>query len=301
MNKFIRFLFGLSVGLVSLTVCGQVPHQKEMQASVQTNQHSNSQTKDSTNDSTKPQLVLHLPIQSQKLMPLAHAIQADLNSHKLAHYQVKTAVYWHDYQQGLKLGRLGVYLAPPHFAAWAIHKHNFLPLVRLNQPLSYVIAANSSDKSLFEINDLANKPICSNKPLNLDYLLINSTFEKLAMSAIPVTVASVTTEMKNKKSHCKAFSVSDHILQEIAREGDSSHIRLAQGPSMRNYVLISHPQVSQQNRMAIKRYFLQKSTKDLLLPIASQFSKDGSWARAQKEDYPKSYLTQLEKYWRKSP
>lgn len=230
-------------------------------------------------------------------MPLADAIQADLDSRKLSRFHVRTAIYWHDYQQGLKLGRKGVYLAPPHFAAWAVHKHNFIPLVRLNEPLSYVIASDRTDRSLFEINDLANQFICSTKPLNLDYILINSTFEKSVMAAIPITVDSAIAEMNDSESQCKAFSVSDHALRDMAREGNSKFIRLTQSPSMKNYVLISHPAIAERQRLAIKNYFLQKSTKQLLMPIASQFSQNGSWVRAKKADYPKKYFAQLEKYW----
>jgi hypothetical protein len=240
---------------------------------------------------------LFLPIQHTSQQEVADSLQNDLEHIGINQIEVKTAIYWHNFQQGLRQGHLGFYVAPPHFAAWAIANHGFLPLARLAEPLSFVIATNKSDKSLFEIGDLAYKPICSSKPLNLDYLLINNTFEKSVSSAIPTTVDSVPKEMKKAKSACAAFSISNHMLEREARKGTTKYIRLAQSLRTKNYVLVAHPKISKQLSKGIKDYFLSNRGEHQLMPLSLLFSNSGEWVKATTKDYPLEHADGLQKYW----
>ena len=116
-------------------------------------------------------LTLYLPVLENDRPQMFTALDRRLQSAISSPLNLRGIDYWHGFQHGLRSGRKGLYFAPPHFAAWAIAEHDFTPLVRLSGTLRYVIAADRSNPQLFEINDLANRPICTTKPLNLDYLL----------------------------------------------------------------------------------------------------------------------------------
>ena len=131
---------------------------------------------------------LHLPIESDSLEKSVHLIQTTLHSEGLDQIEVIAVKYWHNYQRSLRAGHFGIYLAAPHYTAWALAEHDFVPIVRLAEPLKYVIAAHRSNANIFEVNDLDNQRVCAQAPLNLDYLLVNRAFDKPLLSADIVSV-----------------------------------------------------------------------------------------------------------------
>ena len=246
---------------------------------------------------TAGQLVLYLPIQAESIANLAESLQAQAASNGPAGFTIKTSDHWHAFQQGLRNGRFGAYFAPPHFAAWAIARHGFKPLLRLAEPLSYVIAAKRADSELFEISDLANRTICSNKPLNLDYLLINQAFSQSLVSAKLKFVASVEKQMLNPASRCDAFSLSNHLFEKHARLSPGKFIRLQQSVVYNNYVLLVHPQVPADLAGKLQDYFLARQTQELLSPMFIMLASKGQLVRSEADDYPAEYWRVLMPYW----
>ena len=120
----------------------------------------------------------YLPFHSNQFTKNIEKFNEDLISTGFDNFEIKRSDIWQQYQQNIRTGELGVYFAAPHFSAWLIHKHDFIPLYRVDGNLKFVIASRIKDRDIFELSDLIEKKLCTQNPLNLDYLLINKSFKK---------------------------------------------------------------------------------------------------------------------------
>lgn len=239
----------------------------------------------------------YLPLEGDHLKPAVRQLAKQLHAGGLTQILPVAVRYWTNYQQGLRHGSPGIYLAAPHFAAWAINEHKFLPLVRLNQPLQYVIAVRRTDHELFEINDLDRQYVCAQRPLNLDYLLVNQAFDKPLMAANILSVDSVQQEMQSIRSACKGFALSDHLFQQLAGQHPEKYIRLQQGASLNNYVIIAHPGVPVAQLELLQKLLKRPEAQAPLSTILRQFSSSGDLVPARAADYPQDYMKVLSTYW----
>ena len=248
-------------------------------------------------------LPLHLPVSGEQSDALVTTLQQLADAADLSNLKVVSADRWLDYQQGIRSGRRGLYLAAPHFAAWAIHNHNFSPLIRLPGSLSYVVAAARNDASIFEMNDLANQAVCSRQPLNLDYLMINRAFDNPLLSARIQIVPSVRAEMRRASSRCRGFSLTDREFELIAAIFHERYIRLQQSIKYSNLVLIADPSSSKVQTdlvEAVADLLSSKAAREALSPWLREWSGQPVWIKAQRGDYPRSYMQVLESFWRRS-
>lgn len=241
---------------------------------------------------------LYLPINSALYPTLKTDLETALADAKLGHIEVKTADYWLGYQQGLRLGRVGVYFAAPHYSAWAIQSHNFVPLLRLPTSLKYVIAARKDDSHFFEVNDLAQQQVCTHRGLNLNYILLTNVFKKGLFSAKPLEVWSVADEMKKDTADCKAFSVSDHLFEELNIKYPNKFTRLYQGNTFNNYAFLAHPEIDPEIRHRLERFLKSPRAIKLLEKIYRMYSSKINLVSARKSDYPTAYIEPLSDYWK---
>lgn len=244
------------------------------------------------------ELTLYLPITEQQHPELQQQLGHHFEQAGLGELRIVTADYWHDYQWALRKGKAGLYYAAPHFLAWSLHQHNFTPLLRIAEPLKYVIATRASNLNVFEISDLNKRTVCAQRALNLDYLLINSAFDNRLHSANVKPVWSVVEQMTDAASPCVAFSLSDHyfIEQELAQPGE--FIRLQQGPSYNNYGFVLHPTLAPSYREPLIEFFSNPEIQTLLQPLLRQTATKAVLTEAKAADYPRAYLRPLLTYWR---
>jgi len=235
---------------------------------------------------------LYLPYSSSALPNLQKELDTLLQRADSNRFKVQSADYWHPYQQGLRHGRVGVYLAAPHFASWAIHKHQFVPI-----SLKFVIAARKDDARFFEINDLANHSICAQKAVNLDFLLVKSALSNPLLSANNKSVNSVSDAMKYDNENCHAFAVSDHLFQKFNLESPDRFIRLQQGQQFNNYVFIAHPEVSQDHIERLTVALKSEEVRHSLAPLYEEFSTQTKLIPAAISEYPLTYTSALKAYW----
>lgn len=247
--------------------------------------------------SSSNKLPLYLPYSASALPELAKKLEKSLGEAGIDYIEIHTADYWHPYQQGLRRGRLGVYLAAPHFASWAIHKHQFTPILRLAGPLKYVIAARRDDANIFEVNDLANKAICAQKAVNLDFLLVSTALDNTLLSANNKSVNSVPDAMKYDNQNCHAFAVSDHILRQFNLDSPGRFIRLQQGDEYSNYAFIAHSDVPKSRLGQLKSLLQTTEFGVILAPLIEQYSSKTKLLPATREDYPLEFTTPLQIYW----
>ncbi len=240
---------------------------------------------------------LHFPIESDSLKKSARLVQTRLHAEGLDQIEVVAVRYLHNYQRSLRKGHYGIYLAAPHYTAWALKEHNFAPIFRLAEPLKYVIAAHRSNPRVFEINDLDNERVCAQTPLNLDYLLVNRAFDKPLHSADIVSVRSVRQEMLEADSPCVGFAISDHYFKEMARQRPGRFIRLQQSKVYNNYALIAHPEIPAAMLGKLRSVLVKDTLRKALKPLFSQFANRTDLIEAKREDYPASYLQPLVAYW----
>ena len=247
---------------------------------------------------SKTRIPFFLPYHSTQYPEMAVQLNRALEQAGLGRFEATTADYWHPYQQGIRQGRPGLYLAAPHFAAWVMNKHQFKPVLRLPDKLRYVIAARRRDTQYFEINDLANQAVCSQRAVNLDFLLVRSAFGDSWRAAHNKTVNSVSSAMQYDNENCAAFSVSEHLFKQFNRQTPDRFIRLQQGPEFNNYVFVVHPQINDAQIKSIKSFLRSREAQSILRPLLDEYSAEDVLLPVKAEDYPESYLSTLAPYWR---
>ena len=251
---------------------------------------------DSSNNQT---IKLFLPIESKPFSSMIKSLENDLLKNNINNIEVESIDHWHAYQQGLRVGRVGFYFAPPHFTAWALSEHGFKAMLRVSDPLRYVIAAKRTNSDIFEINDLINRRICSEKAYSLSYLASGSVISKQIGSANIGIVESVEKQMTKATTNCDAFSISDHLFKKLSLRSPTRYIRLHQSIKTNNYALIAHPDIADKRIAALTKYFLKSESQELITPLLSIFSKSGSLILSKSTDYPSDYYKNLIPYWKK--
>ncbi len=238
----------------------------------------------------------YIPVNSNDYPKLKHKLDAALFKVGLGQFATQTTDYWHTYRQGIKQGRIGVYLAAPHFVAWVTNKHNFTPLLKLESNAQYVLASRSTDINLFEVDDLNNRPVCTQSSLNLDFILVNQAFTNPLYSAQVKIVSDVAKEINRDNKDCHAFSIANHLFIKHNLAHPESLIRLQQGPSWPPYAWVLHPELDSHKQVLIK--FLRSETAlEILSPIIQTFSEGNRILNTIKEDYPAKVTKPLDKYW----
>lgn len=245
-------------------------------------------------------LTLYLPVHTAEHPDLVEGLKQEYSAANLGELRIQTADYWNSYQWALRTGKPGLYFAAPHFFAWAIHKHNFAPLLRLSEPLKYVIASRTNSSEIFEVSDLNNRAVCSKRALNLDYLLLNTAFDNRLHSAEAVTVMSVAKAMTEPSHQCLGFSISDHHFVEQELREPGKFIRLQQGKTFSNFGFMLHPTGNAAYQKQLTEFLLSDTVQALLRPIFLQTSSKAILIEAKASDYPKHYLAKLKPYWRDS-
>lgn len=247
--------------------------------------------------STADELRLYLPIQQQQFPGVIEQLTLLFSQAGLGKLKIQTADYWGNYQWAIRNGKPGLYYAAPHFLAWSLHQHNFKPLVRILEPLKYVIASRTNNANVFEINDLNKKTVCTQRALNLDYLLINSAFDNRLHSAKPLVVPSVEDAMTDRDSPCIAFSMSDHLFVEQERRNPGKFIRLQQSKLYNNYGFTLHPDLAPKYIHSLRLFLLSEPVQKLLQPLLRQTAAKTTLVNADLDDYPPTYLSALDNYW----
>jgi len=241
----------------------------------------------------------YLPFHSNQFTKNIEKFNEDLISTGFDNFEIKRSDIWQQYQQNIRTGELGVYFAAPHFSAWLIHKHDFIPLYRVDGNLKFVIASRIKDRDIFELSDLIEKKLCTQNPLNLDYLLINKSFKKSIQAPESYFVNSVYDEFTNPDSVCSAFSISEHIYLQQENKKPNKFIRLAQSKVLNNYAFLIHPSLINEYSIPLRKFLIKDTTKEHLSPFLQLLSHKTSLVDAKVDDYPKEYIEELSKYWGK--
>ena len=241
----------------------------------------------------------YLPVHSDAMTQKVTQLGIQLHAMGLTQVQPTAVKYWNNYQQAIRQGRRGIYLAAPHYSAWAVIKHNFVPLFRIAERLQYVIIVRRGDSHLFEISDLDKKRVCAQKPLNLDYLLINQAFDNPVLSADIISVLSVENEIIENNNRCDGFVISVARLNEIDTAQTKKFIRLRVSPEYKNYSIVANPNIEQAVLNQLSQTLENKQVLSLLEPLLLQFASRAALISSSYEDYHRAELTPLLRYWKK--
>jgi hypothetical protein len=245
----------------------------------------------------KEEIPFYLSTSFETNPALHSALQLELNKAGLRHLKVTNTDFWHPFIQGIRQGRTGIYFAAPHFSAWAIKKHEFVPLLKLSGSLQYVLLSRQNDIDIFEVSDLARKRICSSKAPNLDFILANSALPSSFNSPIIISKASTSTAMISGDKDCDAFVVSEHIFSRYALKNPYRFVRLQQSVKQLNHAFISSPDIDLDTLTAFKRVMLSKVVVDLLEPLFYEYSSKPILIRATDDEFGKIKNDYLDKIW----
>jgi hypothetical protein len=269
--------------LSSLTVAGS-------------NLSAESETK-SASQVTQEIIPFYLPINEAQFPGLIEKLEKALGEANLGHLKLTTTSYWHPYQNGIRQGRLGIYLTAPHFASWLINQHQFNTELRLAGPLRYVIAVRRDDTEIFEVNDLVNKTVCTTATMDLSFLLAKESVPRSILSAKTRRVESVVEQMRLDSRRCNAFSLSEHLFLKLAMDQPFKFIRLKQSEEFSNYAYLVHPSVPPQTAVALTKFLKNRGVIKMLTPMHQLFSAEPRIVSARAIHYPRSQMSPLLRYW----
>lgn len=240
---------------------------------------------------------LFIPIVSSKSPDLDAKLTQALRAQGINKIIVENVDFWHPYQQGLKKGRKGIYFAQPHFAAWAINRHDFKPIYKLHGSLKYVLAARRSDTHIFEVSDLDGKTICREPGLNLGTVWLNRLLGALRLNARIKEQSSIALEMQKPTSNCTAFVIEDYAYERLNKASSNHYIRLEQSEIFKHYAFISHPSISKDLIQKIQKALKSNAIKSLLKPYFSDLSKWQNLLPIKADDYSNNDYRLLNAYW----
>lgn len=241
----------------------------------------------------------YIHTQPQSNPVLIKSLQLEFNNANLAHIKVKNTHFWHPYIQGLRQGKKGFYLAAPHFSAWTINKHQFIPLIKLAGTLQYVLISRRNDINIFEVNDLARKRICASKAPNLDFILANNALQKSLNSPQIIAKESAFHSMRSNDNQCDAFVISEHLFKQYSLQQPFEFIRLQESQTYPNYAFLSSPNIDPAIQFKFKKIIMSKNVQTLLKPVFDNYSSKPILLSANNEDYSKVQNPYLEKIWAK--
>lgn len=250
---------------------------------------------------TRQPVSLYLPINTIDFPELDKRLTLALSDQGVSNITVKNTDYWHPYQQGLRLGRRGIYFAQPHFAAWVIHQHNFKPILKLHGQLKYVLAVRRNDTQFFEVNDLAGAKLCRTPGLNLGTVWLNQLLGEHQLTARSEEVSSVVAIIKNQSndshSNCDAFVLSAFSFNQINKVSKEKYVLFAQSPKYKHHAFVAHPSIDAATTQQLTKALKSKEVKRLMMPYLRSLSRWQNLLPVQLDDYGPDDANLLETYW----
>ncbi len=246
------------------------------------------------NDDT---VILYIPFLSSSNPTLQTKLNDAFRKQGVTEVVVQNADFWHPYQQGLRQGRIGIYFAQPHFAAWAINKHNFIPLYKLHGTLKYVLASRRAKTSVFEVSDLNGKVVCREPGLNLGTAWLNRLLGRRQLNALTNEYPSIQQEMQNADSSCSAFVIDDFSYEQLNQKLSNEFIRLKQSVIFKHYAFVAHPEVDTKVIVKVKKALKSSAVSSLLNPYLAKLSKWQNLLPVQPNDYSQQDFMLLNTYW----
>ena len=248
-------------------------------------------------DKQNSEILLYLPIHQNQFPGLIEQLNIAIENSQADYIKVITTDYWHPYQNGIRQGRSGIYFAAPHFSAWLVNKHQFIPSLALSGKLQYVIAARRSDSDIFEVRDLANKTVCTNATMDLSFILVRESMSRSILAAQTKIVQDVANEMRVDNKACDAFSLSEHLFLEFASKDPYQFIRLQQSNEFSNYAYVISPDTSPKAVTTVKHFLSSKEVKKILHPMYRLYSQEPAIVNSSADRYPIEQMAPLTTYW----
>ena len=197
---------------------------------------------------------VYLPVNSQisdTYLDELNKASPQLNQTRFEFQKVQS---WSAYQQAIRGSHKGVFLAAPHYSAWAVRKLNFVPILRIKQPLKYVVVVRRQDSHLFELSDLTGRKVCAQKPLNLDYLMLRQAFKNTIQGTRIISVDSASHEINLNLPNCDGVVISAHRFSILAKQNPDKFIRLHQSAIFNNYSFIANPNIEQAHLNRLRQF-----------------------------------------------
>jgi len=128
-------------------------------------------------------------------------------------------------------------------------------------------------------------------------LLIKHAFRRNVQTSDTHLVKSVLDEINNPETTCSAFSISNHIYEQLELENPAKYIRLAQSDEWNNYAFSMHPSLTEEFLAPLLQLLNTKKTQAILAPLLTLTGPEALLIDATENDYPVDYLEELNGYW----
>ncbi len=206
---------------------------------------------------------------------------------------------WNAYLLAVRDGAPGVFLAAPHFAAWLIHEHDFSPIARINDTLSYTVMSRAHDHQLFSVRDLAGRVVCTQPRLSLDFVMASNLLPANSKPMQLAVTRSIAERLANRDERCAAFAVSERLAREVEASSPGEFVRLYQSKLWPQYaLLINNELANAPGYEQIRDALLEPAMQQWLAAAVGHEISSSEFVSASAADYPPELRNLLIEYWR---
>lgn len=249
--------------------------------------------------SNAPVLTLYVPFNETVSPSGASTLQQALLESANSAQEVDVVTDWNTYLMAIRDGASGVFLAAPHFAAWLIHEHDFSPIARINDTLSYTVMSRARDHQLFSVRDLAGRVVCTQPRLSLDFVMASNLLPADSKPMQLAVTRSIAERLANRDERCAAFAVSERLAREVEASSPGEFVRLYQSKQWPPYALLINKELANgAGYEQIRGALLEPAMQQWLADVVRHETNSVEFVSATAADYPPELRNLLIEYWR---
>lgn len=242
--------------------------------------------------------LFYLPYSTQVYPQLESSVEQALVESGLGSIAIESGDQWQLYLDAIRSGTPGIYWAAPHFSAWLVHNHEFIPMFKLKTPLEFSIIVRKDNFAIFALTDLSQRTVCTQHTANLDFIVASRLFEQRNIQPARAVTWRIAQNLADNDQRCDAFVVSNVLLERVLTDHPEHWIKLYTGATFVNYSLLAHPDTPQAIIEQLSSAMTAPGFVSTLGPLWQDFSHDGQLEPAKPADYSASLLEFLQPMWR---
>ncbi|MDH5181089.1 MAG: phosphate/phosphite/phosphonate ABC transporter substrate-binding protein [Gammaproteobacteria bacterium] len=229
-----------------------------------------------------------LSVENETYQPIADYLSRVLQK-KVIYRQ---PLSWMHYQKEMVENKYHIVFDGPHFVSWRMNHTNHIPLVKLPQPLVWVIIARKDDTRTNALKDLEGRGFCGHPSPNLGTLTVRSLMNTATREPRLVVRKGWHTIYKgvvNEKA-CVAGALPKTNLYLYDPELKHTKIIYEHQPYPNQAITISN-KFDTELRDKVRASLLSKEGQNSMAKLRKRYTKGDTLVKANKDEY--RYVTNV--------
>lgn len=202
---------------------------------------------------------------------------------------------WLSYQNEMRKGDYDLVFDGPHFVGWRARQIGHAPLLKLPQPLVWVVVTRA-DSPLKSIKELAGRRVCVHAPPNLGTLTLQSLFDNPARQPYLIEIKGWQAAYQGvAEGRCDATILPRDNLRKYDPDGRVAKV-VHQHQPYPNQAFTAGPRITPQLRARIVAALMSEHGRQITAPLRERFGQGADMVPASMDEYQEAALV-LKTYW----